>query len=129
MGKAIAVRSGNGVFLVETDESVSLPPDFAPVAAPAPLSSAASHDAAGRLPVGMRPVSSVSGIARDFSEVRDLVVSCCNSLYDAIAQIQKPDRVAVEFGVKLAGEAGVPMLTKASGEANFKISIEWKAQP
>ncbi len=117
MGKAIEVRGAHGAFLVETDTSVTVPPDFA-----------VKVDAVrrGRLPEGMQQVSTITDLGRDFADVRDLVVTCCNSLYDAIAQIKKPEKVAIEFGVKLAGEAGVPMLTKASGEANFKISIEWK---
>lgn len=119
MDKAIEVRGAHGVFLVETDASVVVPERKAP--APS------GTDASSRLPQGMRPVSSVTDLARDFSDVRDLIVSCCTTLEDAMARIKTPDRVAVEFGIKFAGEAGVPMLTKASGEATLKVSIEWKA--
>jgi hypothetical protein len=79
------------------------------------------------LPPGMEHVVDLTRIERQFSEISDLIVACCKGLVDAIASIPKPEKVAVEFGIKLAGEAGVPMLTKASGEANFKIAIEWKA--
>jgi hypothetical protein len=35
-----------------------------------------------------------------------------------------PDKVKVEFGVKLTAEAGV-VIAKATTEANFKLSLEW----
>jgi Trypsin-co-occurring domain 1 len=118
MDKAIEVRGAHGVFLVETDASVVVPQRMTPMPSTAQ---------AGRLPEGMRPVSSVTDLARDFSDVRELIVSCCTTLEEAMSRIKSPDRVAVEFGIKFAGEAGVPMLTKASGEATLKVSIEWKA--
>jgi hypothetical protein len=77
------------------------------------------------VPEGMQPVVDLEKVERQFGEVKDLIVGCCNSLLDAIRDIPKPDKVTVEFGVKLAGEVGVPMVTKGSGEANFKVSIEW----
>lgn len=35
-----------------------------------------------------------------------------------------PDKVRLEFGVKLTAEAGV-VIAKAATEANFKLSLEW----
>lgn len=37
---------------------------------------------------------------------------------------QRPEHVTVEFGVKLGAEAGLA-ITKATGEANFKVTLEW----
>ncbi|MEU4689396.1 CU044_2847 family protein [Actinoplanes sp. NPDC023714] len=37
---------------------------------------------------------------------------------------QPPDRVVVEFGVKVTGEAGV-IVAKATSEANFTVKLEW----
>ncbi|BDM83778.1 CU044_2847 family protein [Acaryochloris marina] len=34
------------------------------------------------------------------------------------------DKVTLEFGVKVAGEGGVPYITKGSGECNLKITVE-----
>ena len=36
----------------------------------------------------------------------------------------KVDKVTLEFGVKVAGEGGVPYITKGSGECNLKITVE-----
>ena len=116
MSEAIMMKAGEVTFLVETDESVKVPPS---------LKVARTTTVEG-VPKGMEPVVDVGKLERDFAEVTDMIIACCSGLYDAIAKIPTPERVAVEFGIKLAGEAGVPMLTKASGEANFKVSIEWK---
>lgn len=34
------------------------------------------------------------------------------------------DKVTLEFGVKVAGEMGVPYITKGSAESNLKITVE-----
>jgi hypothetical protein len=39
-----------------------------------------------------------------------------------------PDKLKVEFGVKLTAEAGV-VIARATSEANFKLSLEWTTTP
>lgn len=39
----------------------------------------------------------------------------------AIANV---DKVTLEFGIKVAGEAGVPYVTKGTAESNLKITVE-----
>ncbi|HET9978551.1 MAG TPA: CU044_2847 family protein [Burkholderiaceae bacterium] len=119
MAKAIPMTSNGRTFLVETDEAVEVPAGYAPPAPP---------DLAG-VPEGMDAVADVGALARQFADVQSLIATCCNSLYESLSQLPHPEKVAVEFGVKLGGEAGVPMLTKASGEANFKVHVEWKPPP
>lgn len=34
------------------------------------------------------------------------------------------DKVTLEFGIKVAGEAGVPYITKGTADANLKITVE-----
>ena len=34
------------------------------------------------------------------------------------------DKVTLEFGIKVAGEGGVPYVTKGSAECNLKITVE-----
>jgi len=117
MSKAIAVKAGQTSILIETDESVEVLPHLRGIVTPPPPG----------VPEGMEEVDDLAQVERKFSEIKDLISTCCNSIFDGIENIVvKPDKFAVEFGIKLAGEAGVPMLTKVSGEANFKVSIEWK---
>jgi Trypsin-co-occurring domain 1 len=115
MSKAIAVQIGGQTLLVETDETVD-----------APTIPIRKGKASKRIPKGAKEVVSIDHIKRNFADVKDVIVACCNNLYSAVEKIPAPERFAIEFGVKLAGETGVPMLTKASGEANFKVTVEWK---
>jgi hypothetical protein len=39
---------------------------------------------------------------------------------------EPPDRVTLEFGIKITGGAGV-VVAKAATEANFTVSVEWSA--
>jgi len=36
------------------------------------------------------------------------------------------EEVNLKFGLKISGEAGIPILTKASAESNFEISVKCK---
>ena len=121
MSKAIVVTAGEAKFLVETDPAVELPPLV-------PVSSSSTAPSRPGIPPGMEPVVDLKDLPRRFSEVRDLIVVCCNSLGEVLAQIEQPEKFGVELGIKFAGEAGVPMLTKSTAEANLKISIEWKKE-
>jgi len=118
MPTAIVVTTSNKSFLVETDDSVSLPELHPDVAERLP-----------GLPPGMAPVVDRERLHREFAEVEEVIVTCCDRLFAALRRIPDPERIGVEFGVKLAGEAGVPMLTKASAEANFKVTVDWRPPP
>jgi hypothetical protein len=115
MSKAIVITAGQSKFLVETDESVEVPDQLESI----------STTAEG-VSEGLTPVVDIKAVGRKFADVNELIVGCCNELSDVIAKISQPEKFAVELGIKFVGEAGVPMLTKASGEANIKVSIEWK---
>lgn len=118
MTKAVLVKINQTAFLAETDQSVELPIDFE-VAASKRL-----HEPGD----DFLNVVNLKGVKQEFSEIKQLIIACGVDLYEAISSIPTPDKVAVEFGIKLVGETGFPMITKAVGEANFKITIEWKSE-
>lgn len=115
MSRAVAVQIEGKTLLVETDDTVIVPAGQVPESV-----------TGKRIPEGAREVASINDLTRNLADVNDVIVTCCNNLYSVVGRIQAPERFAVEFGVKLVGEAGVPMLTKASGEASFKVTVEWK---
>jgi len=39
------------------------------------------------------------------------------------------EEVTLKFGLKIGGEAGIPILTKASAESNFEIQVKCKFPP
>lgn len=118
MSKAIVVKINDLPFLAETDDSIELPSDFALTLC----------ETASKSEGDFQEVIDIETVGQTFADIRRLIIRCCNSLHDAIADIPEPEKVAFEFGIKLVGETGFPMITKASGEANFKINIEWKGK-
>lgn len=117
MSKAIIVKINEMPFLVETDDSIELPHDLASTLCK-PGSESESD---------FQEVIDMENAEQTFANIKRLIIRCCSSLHEAIADIPNPEKVAVEFGIKLVGETGFPMITKASGEANFKVNIEWKS--
>ena len=39
-----------------------------------------------------------------------------------------PDRIALQFGLQIGGEAGVPFVTKGTAQANVSVTVEWTAK-
>ncbi|MDR5710414.1 MAG: CU044_2847 family protein [Armatimonadota bacterium] len=61
-----------------------------------------------------------------WNEVADIVRAAGQSVVDAFEKL-RPDRVAVEFGVKLAVESGrlTALLVKGTADASLKVTLEW----
>lgn len=114
--KAITMSIGASKFLIEIDEAVHLPPAL-PLVGPT-----VQRD----VPMTLQPVANLMNIEREFAGVQELLVACCRGLHESIEKIPTPESVVVDFGIKLAGETGFPMISKASGEANFAVTITWK---
>jgi hypothetical protein len=77
----------------------------------------------------LQRVGRAGAVVRDSAEtleealrrVRPAVTAALNQVRDLATP---PDRVKLEFGVKLTAEAGV-VIARAATEANFKLSLEW----
>lgn len=39
----------------------------------------------------------------------------------------RPNELSIEFGIDARGEAGIPLVTKGSLGANFKVSMKWSS--
>jgi hypothetical protein len=70
--------------------------------------------------------------ARIFKEMVTCTVRGYSELLlDSLRQGMKnflPDKVTIEFGLQMGGEAGVPFVTKGTAQANVKVSVEWDLQ-
>lgn len=67
-------------------------------------------------------------VLKKLDEVGDAIADVCRTLQDRIHAAlgaSKPSELTLEFGVKLAGEAGVPLVTKGSVEGTFQVSAKW----
>ena len=113
MAKVVVTNIKGSSFLIETDDTVEIPMSFN-----SGNNSNKSSD--------FVEVSNIDAISEELNGVKRLIANCCNSLHEAFMSIPEPSKCSIEFGVKLTGELGIPMVTKSTGEANFKVSIEWQ---
>src|SRR5215471_7509569 len=94
-----AVGQGESSLLVEVDETASV------------LTVPRTEEHTERGPTGFAEVSSVSRVTDAISDVQTLIAKTGAIVQRAVEQlVGKPDKVAAEFGIKFAGEAGVPVL-------------------
>ena len=114
MSRAITMRADGREILVETDEAVVVP-----------RITVTPGGSTRRLPDGAEEVVSIEEFQNSLDSVNDTIVSCCRVLQKSMDAIS-PHKFAVEFSIKLSGEAGIPMLTKSSAEANFMVTVEWQ---
>jgi Trypsin-co-occurring domain 1 len=59
------------------------------------------------------------------STVRGYAAMVLHTVQQGMMDLRAPDKVCLEFGIQLGGEAGIPFVTKGTAEANVKATIEW----
>lgn len=75
--------------------------------------------------------SSTGEIVGRLEAAGEAVVAACQAVIGKVRTDladAAPDELELEFGVVLAGEAGIPVLTKASAEATLKVKATWSAR-
>ncbi|HEX6901819.1 MAG TPA: CU044_2847 family protein [Thermoanaerobaculia bacterium] len=67
-------------------------------------------------------------ILQDLQEVALTIADVCRTIQErAVAAMEKvkPSELTLEFGIKLAGETGIPLVTKGSVEGTFQVTAKW----
>ncbi|PWG11860.1 hypothetical protein DF268_19730 [Streptomyces sp. V2] len=79
-------------------------------------------------PIGRpRPAETVGSAAETLREAVDRVRPVVQDVVDSLrAMPRRPDRITLEFGVKVTAEAGV-VLARTAAEAHFSVGVEWEA--
>jgi hypothetical protein len=103
------IQLDDGIIIyVETEDDVT--------AAPPPSTEGTARTAKGVAKSALRNFQAMQGTIRAYTSYT------LNAFKEmATANV---DKVTLEFGVKVAGEAGVPYITKGSGACNLKITVE-----
>ncbi|MEQ8278592.1 MAG: CU044_2847 family protein [Deltaproteobacteria bacterium] len=105
MGRVIKV----GEFLVEVEEGVAeLPGDDSS---------------------GTERTDATDKIIDAVEELRGSIASTCDVVLGAFTKANRPDELKVKFGLKFAGEVGIPIVTKGTAEAAIEIEALWKNEP
>ncbi|MBW4625553.1 MAG: hypothetical protein KME49_08625 [Brasilonema octagenarum HA4186-MV1] len=48
-----------------------------------------------------------------------------DSVQQGVNGLTKPNKVTLEFGLQMGGEAGIPLVAKGTSQANVKVTLEW----
>jgi hypothetical protein len=89
-----------------------------------PLTPAGGGAAGGKIAAAGKSAETIMKLA----EVGDVIADVCQTLQDRIQAAfgaTKPSELTLEFGVKLAGETGIPLVTKGSVEGTFQVTATW----
>jgi hypothetical protein len=72
----------------------------------------------------------VQGTRETLAKVGKVVAEAVAPVFDQLQGMPgKPSEFAIEFGVNVGGEHGVPWVAKGTIGANFKISLKWNWGP
>jgi hypothetical protein len=65
-------------------------------------------------------------VNRNFHAMQATIQAYTNYTLEAFKHLAgaNVDKVTLEFGIKIAGEAGVPYVTKGTAESNLKVTVE-----
>ena len=68
------------------------------------------------------------GLVARLERINETILGVCRSVhenaYNALT-VAKPKEFEIEFGITLAGEAGIPLVTKGTAEATLKVVARW----
>ncbi|MBY8874759.1 hypothetical protein K7640_23300 [Micromonospora sp. PLK6-60] len=78
---------------------------------------------------GIERVGRAGDVVRDANETLQQALARVRPAADAVldsvrGMAKTPDKVTVEFGIKLTAEAGV-VVARTAAEANFAVTVEW----
>jgi hypothetical protein len=75
---------------------------------------------------GMSPVQLQQQLAQNFQDIQKTIRAYTLYTLNAFKKvaIANVDKVTLEFGIELGGEAGVPYVTKGTAKSNLKITVE-----
>ena len=74
-----------------------------------------------------RPADDVGNAADTLRDAVDRVRPAVQDIVESLRSVpRRPDRITLEFGVKVTAEAGV-VVARTAAEAHFTVGVEWDA--
>ncbi|MBO2546148.1 hypothetical protein J0871_17160 [Salegentibacter sp. BDJ18] len=69
----------------------------------------------------------VEGSKEQLKKITSVIEIAGEAIIENINQFSsKPSECSIEFGINVASEGGVPLITKGTIGANFKVNVTWK---
>ena len=75
--------------------------------------------------------TTIENAASGLEDVGKVIAKSCTDIMTTLRTelgAAAPEEVELSFGVTLSGEASIPLVSKASGEATFGVRILWKPE-
>ena len=69
--------------------------------------------------------NSIAQAKQSLHQAIDTAKSAAELVLNSFKEMNSPDEINLEFGVKMSAKSGV-IIASAGGEANFKIGLKWK---
>jgi hypothetical protein len=112
------ILEDNTVIYIETTENVEAPP----VKPKEP----AEEEEERTTDYNLNPAQLQQQIAQNFQDIQKTIRAYTLYTLNAFKKvaIANVDKVTLEFGIELGGEAGVPYVTKGTAKSNLKITVE-----
>ncbi|MEV2193189.1 CU044_2847 family protein [Streptomyces phaeochromogenes] len=118
------------ITTIELDDGSLLRVETAtPTATPTPprRAPADAYEPIGRPRPAAQTAETVGSAADTLRDAVDRVRPAVQDVVDSLrAMPRRPDRITLEFGVKVTAEAGV-VLARTAAEAHFSVGVEWQA--
>jgi hypothetical protein len=73
-------------------------------------------------------VGKVKETIKQLKDVGEAIADVCRTVQDQIQVAldkSKPSELTLEFSVTLAGETGIPLVTKGTAEGTFQVTAKW----
>lgn len=64
-----------------------------------------------------------------FTEALTHVRPAAEAVLNAFREMNTPDEITLEFGVKFSARLGAAVFASTEGEATFKVALKWKNRP
>lgn len=107
----------NTIIYIEASEDINIPPV-----------TTEEEEEEALIEKGMSPEAVRKQMAQNFqaiqSTIRAYTVYTLNAFKQMPIANTNVDKVTLEFGIELGGEAGVPYVTKGTAKSNMKITVE-----
>ena|SRR3712207_3395175 len=116
------------IIYIEASENISVPPvsEQEPDRAEEPEERTRTDLGAGGKGWPPDPRSAQTAVVQSFNAIENTIQAYTTYALSAFKKvaIAKVDKVTLEFGIEVGGEAGVPYVTKGTAKSNLKITVE-----
>ncbi|MBD1916756.1 MULTISPECIES: CU044_2847 family protein [Cyanophyceae] len=116
----IRLEDGTEIYMEATDDVV------APDSAPAPYADPYAETTRTAKGFNMTAPAAQVHAAQSFKAIEGTIRTYTSYTMNAFKDMATAnvEKVTLEFGLKVGGEAGVPYVTKGTAESNLKITVE-----